>query len=211
MELMRRVLIYGAGEAGTMVLREIQKHPEEKIEVAGFIDDDIKKIGRFIQGIKVFCGKAKLGQCIKSLNIAEVIIAMPSIPKIVIKEIVRICKAEKVKLLIVPSTMEIIEGSVRFDQIKKLDLADLLDRDEVEVDADEIRQYIQGKRILVTGAAGSIGSQLLKDLLKYNPHTLIALDINENGLFYLSQNSKSSIKNKMDFILYVSDIKDNTY
>lgn len=204
---MRRVLICGAGEAGIMVMNEIRRHPEEHIEVVGFIDDDIKKIGKSIQGLKVFGGKLKLKECIRNLNINEVIIAMPSISKKVIKGIVKTCKAEKVKLLIVPSTMEIIEGAVRFDQIKQLDLADLLDRDEVRINSDEIRNYIEGKRILVTGAAGSIGSELVRELLRYNPHTIIALDMNENGLFYLSHDIKKVLNGRTKFIPCVSDIK----
>ncbi len=206
---MRKVLIYGAGEAGVMVLNEIKKHPEENIEVFGFFDDDKNKIGKNIHDLKVMGGKLLLKKKIRELRINEVIIAMPSISKKVIKEIVKICKSEKIKLLIVPSTMEIIEGTVRFDQIKTLDLADLLDRDEIKIQSDAIKNYIEGRKILVTGAAGSIGSELVKDLIQYEPHTIIALDINENGLFYLSQKLKNNISIKnTNIIPCITDIKD---
>jgi FlaA1/EpsC-like NDP-sugar epimerase len=200
---MRRVFIYGAGEAGVMVLNEIQRHPEEGIEVIGFFDDDRKKIGSYIQGVMVHGGKSELKWYIRSLDVNEVIIAMPSTTKNVIKEIVKICKNEKVKLLIVPSTLEIIEGVVRFDQIKQLDLADLFDREEVRVESEDIRSYIQDRRILITGAAGSIGSELVRKVMKYSPHMVMALDINENGLFYLVQDT--SLNN---IIPCVADIKD---
>jgi len=204
---MRRVLICGAGEAGSMVLEEILKHPEERIEVVGFIDDDPEKAKVSLHGKIVLGGRSKLSECIDLHTIKEVIIAMPSIPKDVIKDIVRICKAKKVRLLIVPSTMEIIEGVVHFDQIKKLDLSDLLEREEVSIDTEEIRRSIRGKKILVSGAAGSIGSQLIRDLAGYSPAVLIALDSNENGLFYLSRDGKAFIHEETWFIPCVADIK----
>jgi FlaA1/EpsC-like NDP-sugar epimerase len=209
MKLMRKVLICGAGEAGNMVLEEILKHPEENIEVVGFIDDDPGKAGISLHGKRVLGGRSKLSECIESYKIKEVIIAMPSIPKVIIRDIVRICRAKKVKLLIVPSTIEIIEGFVHFNQIKKLDLSDLLEREEVSIDTEEIRRYIGGKRILVSGAAGSIGSQLIRDLAGYGPEILVALDLNENGLFYLSNDSKSFLHEDTDFIPCVADIKNN--
>jgi len=207
---MRRVLICGGGEAGIMVLSEILKHPEERIEVLGFIDDDRDKIGRKINGVPVKGGRKELKGLIMKLSISEVIIAMPSIPKTVIRDIVRTCRSEKVKLLIVPSTMEIIEGTVRFDQIKQLDLADLLDRDEVRIDSAQVRDYFHGKRVLVTGAAGSIGSTIVAQLLSYQPAALLALDMNENSLFYLSQSvAIGGISGQTRFLPLVADIKDS--
>jgi FlaA1/EpsC-like NDP-sugar epimerase len=206
---MRNVLIYGAGEAGTIVFNEINKHPEERIRVFGFIDDDKNKIGKSIKNVQVLGGKSDLKKLIKKLDIDEVIIAMPSIAKNVIKEIVKTCKSEKVKLLIVPSTMEIIEGTVRFDQIKTLDLADLLDRDEVRIHSESIKECIEGRKVMVTGAAGSIGNVLVRELINFNPISIIALDINENGLFYLTRDVKNRISNRItSFVPCVADIKD---
>jgi FlaA1/EpsC-like NDP-sugar epimerase len=206
---MRRVLIYGAGEAGGMVLEEILKRPEEKIGVFGFVDDDPAKIGKRVRGVKVLGGKHTLVGWIRNFDINEIIIAMPSIEKRAIREVVKVCKSEKVKLLVVPSTREIIEGTVRFDQIKSLDLADLLDREEVRVDAGLIRASVEGKRVLVTGAAGSIGSVLVAELLRYRPATVLALDISENGLFYLMNRMKGAVE-RVDtkLIPCVADVKE---
>lgn len=207
----RRVLIYGAGEAGVMVLDEIKKHPDENIEVTGFIDDSREKIGTLIQGIEVFGGKQTLKTVIRGSGVNEVIIAMPSISRDGIKDIVRICKSEKIKLLIVPSTREIIEGIVRFDQIKNLDISDLLDREEVKIHSKSIRGYIEGESILVTGAAGSIGSALVKKLVNFNPYTIAACDMSENGLFYLFNALKNMpIKSSTRIIPIVGDIKDKS-
>jgi len=204
---MRNVLIYGAGEAGREVLREIKAHPEEGIKVLGFIDDDDEKKNRIYEGVRVLGGRGILRDAISTLKVSEIIIAMPSIEKECLRDIVRVCKAERIKLLIVPSTMDIIEGSVRFDQIKNLDLADLLDREEVKVNTEEIREYISGKRVLVTGASGSIGSVLVKKIIDYNPEAIIALDFNESGIFGLYREIEKKRKNTK-VVFSVTDIKD---
>jgi FlaA1/EpsC-like NDP-sugar epimerase len=206
--LMRRVLIYGAGEAGEMVLGEVNKRPEENIRVLGFLDDNPSKHCTSIRGISILGGKSVLGAKIRELSINEVIIAMPSIEKNIIRDIVRICMSEKVKLLIVPSTREIIDGSVSFDQLKRIDLSDLLEREEVDVQSDKVQEYIEGRNVLVTGAAGSIGSQLVYKLLRFRPRQLVALDINENGLFYLYQDLMEKSSDQHTLITpCVSDIK----
>jgi FlaA1/EpsC-like NDP-sugar epimerase len=205
---MRRVLIYGAGEAGEMVLGEVNKRPEENIRVLGFLDDNPSKHCTSIRGISILGGKSVLGAKIRELSINEVIIAMPSIEKNIIRDIVRICMSEKVKLLIVPSTREIIDGSVSFDQLKRIDLSDLLEREEVDVQSDKVQEYIEGRNVLVTGAAGSIGSQLVYKLLRFRPRQLVALDINENGLFYLYQDLMEKSSDQHTLITpCVSDIK----
>ncbi len=184
---MRRVLIYGAGVAGEMVLAEIRRHPEENIDVQGFMDDDAAKLGSVLRDVPVLGGRKELQKAIRRHTINEIIIAMPSIAKTAIREIVRTCKKERVKLLIVPSTREIIEGNVSYEQIKSIHPADLLDREEVHIESEKIRGYIRGRVVLVTGAAGSIGSELVKKILSFEPAELVLLDINENGLFYLLQ------------------------
>ncbi|MFW6139673.1 MAG: polysaccharide biosynthesis protein [Spirochaetota bacterium] len=203
---MRQVLIYGAGEAGKMVLKEINRHPEENINVLGFIDDDPGKLKKYIYAKRVLGSRNDLPRVINELGVNEVIISMPSIPKTVVKQIVKICKAQKVKLLIVPSTMEIIEGVVKFDQIKRIDLSDLLDREELNIDTERINRYIKGRTVLVTGAAGSIGSMLVEKLLEYQPDRVIALDINENGLFHLLRKLEQN-KGRTRLVPCISDIK----
>jgi len=205
---MRRVLIYGAGEAGEMVLQEIRQRPEENIVVLGFMDDDNAKQGRSVAHVPVRGGKDHLSAVIRELDINEVIIAMPSIRKPVIREVARICKRERVKLLIVPSTRAIIEGRVSYEQIKIIHPADLLEREEAHIESRRIREYLQGRSILVTGAAGSIGNELVRTVISYMPRQLILVDINENGLFYLLQALGDGDHGRMtDFKPHVADIK----
>jgi len=205
---MRRVLIYGAGVAGEMVLAEIRRRPEENIDVQGFMDDDAAKLGSVLRDVPVLGGRKELQKAIRRHTINEIIIAMPSIAKTAIREIVRTCKKERVKLLIVPSTREIIEGNVSYEQIKSIHPADLLDREEVHIESEKIRGYIRGRVVLVTGAAGSIGSELVKKILSFEPAELVLLDINENGLFYLLQSIGEDTHQKTGILsAKVSDIK----
>ncbi len=209
---MRRILIYGAGEAGKMVLEEIVKHPEENFKVLGFLDDDGKKHGSKIDGVPVLGGRESIVDVVKKYRIDEIIISMPSISKKNIREIVSQCKAARVSLLIVPSTLEIIKGRVRFDQIKRLDLADLLDRKEYLYDRNDVKDYIEGKNVVVTGAAGSIGKVLALKLLDLNPEVLVALDKNESGLFYLTNDIKSGKRgDKNNVMPVVGDIKEKDF
>lgn len=184
---MLSVLIYGAGEAGQMVAREIRERGKKRIRVEGFLDDDPFKSGMNIQGIPVLGGLDRLSGIIGDRNISQVIIAMPSVDKEVIRTVVRACVARRVKLLIVPSTREIIDGSVRLHQIRDIDPGDLLLREPVRIDTGRIGRMVEGRRILVTGAAGSIGSALVRKLLAYRPEMVLALDLNENGLFHLQR------------------------
>jgi FlaA1/EpsC-like NDP-sugar epimerase len=205
---MRRVLIYGAGVAGEMVLDEIRRRPQEKIDVQGFLDDDAAKKGSVLHDVPVLGGRKELQNAIRSRAINEIIIAMPSIEKMAIREIVRICKKERVKLLIVPSTREIIEGNVSYEQIKNIHPADLLDREEVYIESEKIHSRIRGRVVLVTGAAGSIGSELVRKILSFEPAEIVLVDINENGLFYLLQSIGEQDPEKRTRIsARVSDIK----
>ena len=204
---MRRVMIYGAGEAGRMVLAEIKKQDDKGFEVIGFFDDDPLKNGKVIDGLKIYGGRDKVRSIIRKYNIDEVIISMPSIAKDNIREIVAHCKAEKVSVLIVPSTIEIINGNVRYDQIKRLDLSDLLDREEIKLNKQQIINYIEGNIVLVTGAAGSIGSEIVRKLFDFDPKKIIALDMNESGIFHLLQNINTNNSN-VEIVPIIADIKD---
>lgn len=178
-----RVLIVGAGETGVEVLREIRAHPEKGYVPIGFIDDNPKKQGKSIRGIEVLGTINELSQISRRRRIDEIVIAMPSASGSRIREIVRHCKKRKAKFKIVPSVHAILDGKVSINQIREVGVEDLLNRDTSQIDLAEVSKYITGKRVMVTGAGGSIGSELCRQLANFNPELLLLFGRGENSLY----------------------------
>jgi len=183
---LRNVLIVGAGEAGEMVLREIQNHEGLGRSVIGFVDDDPDKLGTTIQTqFPVLGGTDTVAQICRRHAVDEVIIAMPSAPGSVIRTVTRQADETNADFRIVPGIKEIIEGDVQWNQIRNVQPEDLLGRETVDVDADRLRDYLKDKSVLVTGAAGSIGRHLVRESLKYPVSRTVGIDINESDLYEL--------------------------
>ena len=182
-----KVLVIGAGNAGETIVREMKRERESPYVPVGFIDDDPAKQHIKIHGIKVLGTRKDLPLFIKDKNIDEVLIALPSADSKSIKEIVEIVleakPVERIKIL--PGVTDLINGRVTLTDIQEVRLEDLLGRSQVKVDMEAISRFVEGKTILVTGAGGSIGSEIVKTLLQFKPGQLIALDIDETELFYL--------------------------
>jgi FlaA1/EpsC-like NDP-sugar epimerase len=181
----KRLLIIGAGDAGEMVLREINKHPELGYKIIGFIDDDLKKVGRRIHNLKVLGTRKEIAGIISQKNIDELIIAIPSASGKVTREIIREGEKTKAKLRILPGIYKVIKGDVTISEIREVKLEDLLGRKPVEMNLKEISQYLEGKSVLITGAAGSIGSELSRQIMRFKPGKLLLLDNNENDTYFL--------------------------
>jgi FlaA1/EpsC-like NDP-sugar epimerase len=179
----KRVLLTGAGNAGILLVRELESRPNFRI--VGFLDDDRRKQGSVINGIRVLGTTRELEQVVSDKNIDEVIFCMPTAPKAVIKKLALACAAARVSTSSVPSLSEIVLGQVRIGELRPVRMEDLLGRESVEFDANdsELFSAYGGKRILVTGAAGSIGSELVRQLRTFEPSALLLLDKDENGLF----------------------------
>lgn len=178
----RRVLVVGAGEAGTMVARELGRHEELRYVPVGFVDDDPDKQGMRVAGLPVLGTRAALVDLIHRLRIDDVIIAMPSAPVSVIRDIHERC-AGKVRLCTLPGVYELIDGRVTIQQIRDIELEDLLGRQEIRLDLDQIASYLGGERVLVTGAGGSIGSELCRQVARFRPSELLLLGNEENSIF----------------------------
>ncbi len=197
----KNLLIIGAGDAGVMILKEIERHNELNYKIVGFLDDDQSKLGMYIHNVKVLEKIDKLPDIIDKYKIDEIIIAVPSAKPELIKKIIDLTKG-RVKLKILPSLSEYINGKVSISRIRDLKLEDFLGREPVEIDLNELKRFINKKRILVTGAAGSIGSELSKQINRFEPEELILLDIKESELYMLKQELKTNIE------IVLGDIRD---
>ncbi len=204
----KRTLIYGAGEAGAILARESMTNPYFPYELVGFIDDDEKKIGSEMYNIKVLGNKDSLEMIIKNEKIENVLLALPSIHSLDIRRIVeRIQKLDGVKIKTVPSISEILENESLASQIRDVRIEDLLGRDEIVINDGSIRGLIEGKVIFVTGGAGSIGSELTRQIAKFNPKQLITLDVNENDTYFLALELKRKYPN-LDLVSEICNIRE---
>lgn len=179
----RQILIIGAGEAGYMTSREMLTADQAYRQVVGFLDDNPKKTGRKINGIPVLGTISDLGQIAEAYGVEEAIIAIPSLSPQRKKEILQSCNAAGLKMKILPSLYQIIDGKVDIKQIREVAIEDLLGRPPVKLNNLDIRQYIEAQVVLVTGAGGSIGSELCRQIAKYKPQSLILFDIYENSTY----------------------------
>jgi FlaA1/EpsC-like NDP-sugar epimerase len=186
----KRALIIGAGEAGAMVAKEMRGHPTSGLLPVGFIDDDLRKQGMDLFNIPVLGRREDIPRLVGEYKIDEIIIAMPSAPGQKIREIVDICKGTGVRVKTVPGVYELIDGKVSVSQLREVQLEDLLGRDPVQLDMERIAAYLKGKTVLVTGAGGSIGSELCRQVARFEPGALILLDNTENNLFDIEQELK---------------------
>ena len=204
----KRTLIVGAGEAGTLALRELRNHKEIPSIPVAFIDDDKDKKNKIIQGIPVVGTRFDIEKAVKEYKIDEIIVAMPSIPEKVQKEILEICNKTKIKTKIIPGYYKVIEGD-KFDlnSIREVEIEDLLGRDEIQLDNKSLSGLIENKIILVTGAGGSIGSELCRQIVKYNPRKLVMIDIYENTIYDIQNELKRNYGNPRIDVL-IESIRD---
>lgn len=181
------VMVIGAGEAGNAIIKEIVNSNFSTMVIRCIIDDDKGKWGRFIQGIKVVGGRDRIMECADIYNIDEIIVAMPSISRKELSEILDICKETNCKLRSLPGMYQLVNGEVSVSKLRDVEVEDLLGRDPIEVDLNSILGYVQGKRILVTGGGGSIGSEICRQIASHNPSMLIIVDIYENSAYDIQQ------------------------
>jgi len=180
-----RVLIVGAGAAGEKILREIFENYQIHYEVVGFIDDDPVKQGRSIHGVPVLGHLDDMHKIIAAKNIDEILIAIPSASGEEMRRIIDICKGCNIFYKTLPGIGEIIDGRVSVKVLRDVRYEDLLGRPPVQLDTTGIRSYLDGRTILITGCGGSIGSELCRQVIKYQPHSLILVDASEANLFHI--------------------------
>jgi len=204
---LKKVLIVGAGSAGEMVARELINARKRHYAPVGFIDDNPGKMCSKIHGIKILGTTDDIPDIVKKCHVEEIIIAVPSASGKIMRSIVSKCEKAEVKIKTVPEFHKILTGEVAIKQIRDVRLEDLMGRETVYINTDDLSAFIRGKTILITGAGGSIGSELARQILRFRPKKLIALDHNENDVYFLKldlmENRPSS-----EFVTIIGDIKD---
>jgi FlaA1/EpsC-like NDP-sugar epimerase len=201
-----RTLMVGAGQAGCVLLREIRGIQDSPYDVVGFVDDDPLKRGLRLNGVPVLGGTADLKALIKKYEVEKVIIAIPSAPRGTIRNLIRSCEAAHVKFKTVPGLSEILQGKVSVSQVKDVEIEDLLGREAVALDEAMICSYLTDKTILVSGAAGSIGSEICRQIATYHPAKLILLDNGETPLYQIERELKGRFP-KLLMVPVIADVR----
>tara|TARA_Y100000817_G_scaffold224968_1_gene177947 strand:- start:10838 stop:12745 length:1908 start_codon:yes stop_codon:yes gene_type:complete len=201
----KNVIIIGAGNTGESILRQFLEQPKNKINVICFLDDNPNKIGSRIHDIPVYGPINSLSEF--SYPYDEILICVPSASRQEIRDIISICKESGKVFKTLPSLSELVQGRVTISEFREVSLVDLLGRDEVKLDENSIKNFINGKRVLITGAGGSIGSELVRQCVKYKPAVLIMLDLSEFNLFEVDR-EVMALESKILFKPVLCDIRD---
>ncbi len=209
----RRVLIAGAGDAGEMVVREMRSSRKVALEPVGFVDDHPAKQGVVIHGVRVLGTLAKIPELVATYRVEEVIVAMPTAPGSTMRQIVHLCEQAGVSSRSVPGIYELLDGRVNISRLRNIKIDDLLRREPVQVDSGKVMDMLSGKRVLVTGAGGSIGTELCSQIAACHPAQLIALGHGENSLFQLNAQlstlrTGANGASQPDLKIVVADVRD---
>ena len=204
-----RVMVIGAGSAGYMIINELRNSDKIYLLPVCALDDDPRKIGRAINGVRIVGKTSEVEKYAKEYKIDQIVIAMPSVSKKKLREIVFECQKTKCKIQALPGIYQMISGSVSISDIKDVDVADLLGRDQVKVNLDDIVGYIENEVVLVTGGGGSIGSELCRQIALHNPKTLVIIDIYENNAYDIQQELKWKHP-ELNLAVRIASVRDKT-
>ena len=203
----KKILVYGAGRAGYLLVRDLLENPRDKVPVT-FIDDNLELRNQKILGLKVFGGRDKLQEAVDAYHVDMIIIAIPSADQASISQIIDLASETGCEVKIVPQIDELIDGKVSFSQVREIDIADLLGREEIRVDIQEIGSYLNQQTVLVTGGGGSIGSELCRQIARFNPRKIVVFDIYENNAYQLENEIKLTHGDKVSFQVLIGSVRD---
>lgn len=202
----KRIMIIGAGEAGSAIIREITSSGYVQGTVICAIDDNKHKLGSYIHGIKVVGDRYKIVEAAIKHEITDIFIAIPSASRIAIRDLLDICKRTSCKLKILPGMYQLINEEVSVTRLRDVEIEDLLGRDPVKTDNDKVALYVKDKVVMVTGGGGSIGSELCRQIVKYKPKQLIIIDIYENNAYSIEQELKNEYPD-MDIVVLIASVR----
>ena len=203
----KNIMIIGAGEAGKELLDELLRSNRLNVEPKCFIDDDVNKHGRFISDVPIVGGRNEIMAAAQKYEIDQIILAIPTLGTKARRDILTICKETGCELLSVPGMYQLVNGEVAVSNLKKVSVEDLLGRDPIKVNMNEILGYVKGKVILVTGGGGSIGSELCRQIAAHQPKQLIIFDIYENNAYEIEQELKRRHK-ELDLVTLIGSVRD---
>jgi len=206
-EGLRRVLIVGAGNAAEAIIREINRMPVERFRVIGLVEDDPAKEHLIIHGVPVLGLTSDIRTICEEENVEEIIIAMPSATQKQLRRVIELCSGTKLKFQSLPGVGDLIDGRVTVSQIRPVDIHDLLGRETVALDSEAIGRFLRGRRVLITGAGGSIGSEMCRQVCNYQPAELILVEQAENPLFE-TENDLRTKHGDIPLVVRVCDIFD---
>ena len=206
----KRILVVGAGDAGSMIVREMQGTLHLDMHPVGFIDDDENKLGIHIYGVPVLGNRDMIGEVVRDYGIQEIIIAMPSISGKVIRGFLQVCEPLNVRTRIIPGIPEILDGTVSVSQIRDVEIEDLLRREPIKIESQPVIDLIGGRRVLITGGGGSIGSELCRQVLRCEPAELVLVGHGENSVFAIHNELRRLVRNnnlKTVINAHIADIR----
>lgn len=187
------VLVMGAGDAGALIVRELQNNPHLGLDPVGFLDDDLAKHDARIHGVPVLGARRDIHEVVRKFNVTQIIIAMPTAPGKTIREIVSECETEGIRTRIIPGMYELLGGTVSVNQLRPVQIEDLLRREPVETDTAQVDALLRGRRVLVTGAGGSIGSELCRQISRSDPREIVLLGHGENSIFEITNELRREV------------------
>lgn len=206
-----QTLIIGAGNAGRLMLDEIRISDQNNLKVVGFVDDNPEKKNTSVNGVRVLGDRKEIVDIVKELGIELIIVCIPSLDQSELQKIITICSETNCKVRVLPSFDELLVSGKNFSSLKKrirdVDITDLLERDPIKLDNDGIKAKITGKTVMVTGGGGSIGSELCRQIAKFNPKKLVVVDIYENNAYDL-QNELKRIFPDLDLDVVIASVRD---
>ena len=205
----RRVLIAGAGTSGAVILKEMLTSQYAQGHVVCFVDDDKNKVGKILNGVPIAGKREDIPGLVEKYKVDEIYIAMPSAPAKDRKEIIEICRETGCSVKILPGIYQLLNGEVSVGKLREVEIEDLLGREPVRVNIDEILDYVRGKVVLVTGGGGSIGSELCRQIAGHHPKQLIVFDVYENNAYDLQQELKDKFP-KLHLVVLIGSVR-NTH
>jgi FlaA1/EpsC-like NDP-sugar epimerase len=205
---MKNVLVVGAGKAGTLIARQLLSNQDLALKPSAFIDDDVNKYKLQIMGIPVVGTSKDIVEAVEKYNIDLIVLAIPSLSKNELSLIFNECSKTKVKTQIMPMIEDIMLGKVEVNQFRDVEVEDLLGREPVELDIDGISGYVTGKTVLVTGAGGSIGSEICRQICRFSPKKLVLVGHGENSIYLIDMELRNYAQSSIEIVPVIGDIQD---